>query len=107
MRQRRQVVRLRGRHAWHDHVWLHGPSPRSGTPCPHRGTAAGERQMRIVHVTVGLLALSVAGCTHMSVVERPADFLTAKRPGRVWMTGADNSEVMVTHPALRGDTLSG
>ena len=55
----------------------------------------------------GLLVLSVAGCTHMSAVPQPADFVAAKRPARVWVTGPDNSEVVVTHPSVRGDTLSG
>jgi hypothetical protein len=58
-------------------------------------------------VKAGLLALSVAGCTQMTVVPRPTDFLAAKRPARVWVTGLGTSEVLVTHPTVRADTLSG
>jgi hypothetical protein len=61
----------------------------------------------VERVKAALLALSVAGCSHMSVVPRAADFLAAKRPARVWVTGPDNSEVLVTHPTVRADTLSG
>jgi hypothetical protein len=64
--------------------------------------------MRLLdRVKAGLLALSVAGCTHMTVVPRPTDFLAAKRPARVWVTGPGNSELLVTHPTVRADTLSG
>jgi len=58
-------------------------------------------------VKAGLVALGVVGCTQLSAVPQPADFLMAKRPTRVWVTGPDSTEVVVTHPKVRGDTLSG
>ncbi len=65
------------------------------------------RNLPVDRVTAGLLALSVAACTHTGPVQRPADFLTVKKPARVWVTRPDDSVIVVTHPTLRGDTLSG
>ena len=65
------------------------------------------KSTRWYQIGAGLLLLSVAGCTRMSVVDHPADYMTAKAPTHIWVTTSSNSKVEVVHPKVQADTLSG
>jgi hypothetical protein len=53
-----------------------------------------------------MLTSSLLACTTFGPV--PAhDFITAKRPGEIWITDTRGSVVKLEHPGFAGDTLVG
>lgn len=49
----------------------------------------------------------VAACHTFGPVASPRDYLTAKQPQKVWVTGSDGSVAIFEGPKLVGDTLAG
>jgi len=59
-----------------------------------------------VAVLMPLIPLATA-CTAVAAVHQPAQFIAAKAPAIVWVTAADNSEVVLLAPSVKADTLAG
>jgi hypothetical protein len=56
----------------------------------------------------GLLALSLAACTSVGMVSYPAEYISMKSPGEIWITqGDDPTFVELRGATLHGDTLAG
>ena len=49
----------------------------------------------------------VAACHTFGPLTSPRDYLAAKQPPRVWVTGSDGSVAVFEGPKLLGDTLAG
>lgn len=60
--------------------------------------------------TVGaaLLVVGLAACTSVGMVSYPAEYISMRSPGDIWITrGDDPSFVEIRGPTLHGDTLAG
>ena len=62
---------------------------------------------RLTAALLPLVGLATACRTLAPVREAPAAFITAHRPGTLWITKTDNSVVELASPTLIGDTLGG
>jgi hypothetical protein len=64
------------------------------------------RQFTVVG-TLLLLAALATGCRTVVAVPQPAQYVSTKSPGLVWVTKTDNSVVALGSPHVVGDTLTG
>jgi len=49
----------------------------------------------------------MAGCTTVRPVASPRDFLNARQPGRIWVSGAAPGEMEISSPKVLADTVFG
>ncbi len=57
-------------------------------------------------IVAAFLVPTVVGCTTFGPVSA-RDYIIAKRPPQVWVTGQDGSVVVLERPSFAGDTLTG
>lgn len=62
---------------------------------------------RILRTVTVLVLFSQAGCAASRVLQSPRSELATPREHRIWVTQTDGSEVIISSPRLRGDTIFG